>query len=117
MGTRFGHFAVFQYFSFIPLLGAMYYFYKVGESSICQRLYNSKVGNLIIRFIGGTCFEIYLVQSYLFTDKMNNLFPLNIVIMFLIIFVVAYLTKCLARFVSQTFKDAPYNWHEMVSLY
>ena len=71
-GTKYDNLGAMQYFSFIPLLCAMYYFYKVGNSNICKRLYNSKVGNFIIRFIGGLCFEIYLVQFYLFTDKMNN---------------------------------------------
>ncbi len=116
-GTKYDNLGAMQYFSFIPLLCAMYYFYKVGNSNICKRLYNSKVGYFIIRFIGGLCFEIYLVQFYLFTDKMNNLFPLNIVIMFLTIFAVAYLTRCFARFISQTFKDAPYNWREILSFY
>lgn len=116
-GMKYDSIGILQYFSFIPLLGTMYYFYKVGDSNIFKRLYNSKVGNFIIRFIGGLCFEIYLVQFYLFTDKMNGLFPLNIVFMFLIIFVVAYLTRCLARFISQTFKDVPYNWQDVVNIY
>lgn len=109
--------AVLQYFSFIPLLGTMYYFYKVGASKWAERLYKSKTGNFFIRFVGGLCLEIYLVQLFLLTDKMNHLFPLNIPIMFTIIFIVAYLTRCLARLISQTFKDTPYEWKKIVSLF
>lgn len=116
-GMRVKSLAVLQYFSFIPLLCTMYYFYKVGAGPLVARLYNSKAGNFFIRFVGGLCLEIYMVQHFLFTDKMNGIFPLNIVIMFLVIFVVAYLTRCLARFISQTFKDTPYDWKSMVSLY
>lgn len=116
-GMRVKCLAVLQYFSFVPLLCTMYYFYKVGAGPLVARLYNSKVGNFFIRFVGGLCLEIYMVQHFLFTDKMNGIFPLNIVIMFLVIFVVAYLTRCLARFISQTFKDTPYDWKSMVSLY
>lgn len=116
-GVRIKSIAVVQYFSFIPLLCAMYYFYKVGASSRAKRLYKSKVGNFFIRFVGGLCLEIYMVQHFLFTDKMNSLFPLNIVLMFVIIFIVAYLTRCLARLISQTFKDEPYEWRKIVSLY
>lgn len=116
-GMRFKSFAVAQYFSFLPLLSAMYYFYKVGASRLAERIYKSKMGNFFIRFVGGLCLEIYMVQFFLFTDKMNSLFPLNIVLMFLIIFVVAYLTRCLARFISQTFKDTPYDWRKMVDVY
>ncbi|MBQ6955584.1 MAG: acyltransferase [Bacteroidales bacterium] len=116
-GTHYRGLVVLQYFSFMPLLGAMYYFYKVGASKVAERIYNSKVGNFFIRFIGGLCLEIYLVQFFLFTDKMNSIFPLNILIMFLIIFAVAYLTRCLARLISQMFNDAPFDWRKMISLY
>ena len=116
-GLRIKSISFIQYFSFIPLLCAMYYFYKVGASSWAERLYKSKVGNFFIRFVGGLCLEIYMVQRFLFTEKMNSLFPLNIVIMFVIIFIAAYLTRCVARFISQTLKDAPYEWGKIVSLF
>lgn len=95
----------------------MYYFYKVGTSGWAERLYKSKLGNFFIRFVGGLCLEIYMVQHFLFTDNMNSLFPLNIALMFGIIFIVAYFTRCLARFISQTFKDAPYDWNKIISVY
>lgn len=116
-GMRFKSLVVLQYFSFIPLLGIMYYLYKLGKSKVAERLYNSRGGYFFIRFVGGLCLEIYLVQAFLFTDKMNNIFPLNIIIMFIIIIVVAYLTKCFARFLAETFKDTPYDWKKIVSKY
>lgn len=115
VGLRIRSIAVVQYFSFLPLLSSMYYFYKVGASHWAERLYKSKVGNIFIRFVGGLCLEIYMVQHFLFTDKMNSIFPLNIILMFIIIFIVAYLTRCLARLISQTFKDTPYDWKKMIS--
>ena len=116
-GIRIERLLVLQYVSFIPLLVAVYYFYKVGSSPWVKKLYESKVGKFFIRFVGGLCLEIYMVQFYLFTDKLNNIFPLNIILIFVLIVVVAYLVRCLARFISQTFKDAPYDWKKMVSLY
>ena len=117
VGLRVKNLVVLQYFSFIPLISIMYYLYKVGASRTAERLYRNRIGNFFIRFIGGLCLEIYMVQFFLFTDKMNALFPLNIVIMFLIIFIAAYITRCLARFISQTFKDTPYDWEKMVNWY
>lgn len=117
IGFKVRDFVIFQYFSFIPLLSVVYYFYKIGMSSWVHRLYKSKAGNFLIRFIGGLCLEIYMVQSFLFTDKMNSIFPLNIIIMFSIIIILAYFTRCLARFISQTFKDTPYEWNKIVALY
>lgn len=116
-GLRMKNLMVIHYFSFLPLLSTMYYFYKVGASHWAERVYKSKACNFFIRFIGGLCLEIYMVQHFLFTDKMNSIFPLNIVIMFIIIFIVAYLTRCLARFISQTFKDNPYEWKKIIDLY
>ena len=110
-------YAIWQYFSFIPLMTTVYYFYKVSNGPLVVKMYNSKVGNFLIRVIGGLCLEIYLIQGYLFTDKMNHLFPLNIFITFIIVFIAAYLVRCLSRFISQTFKDTPYDWGKIVDLY
>lgn len=109
--------AYIQFFSVFPLFGIMFYLYKVGSSKWIERIYNSKIGNFIIRVIGGLTLEIYLVQNYLFTDKMNHIFPLNILIMFVIIFVSAYIARCFSRILSQTFKDEPYNWNKVISMY
>lgn len=103
-----------QIWSLVPLLGVVYYMYKVCNSDALKRLYNSKVGGWVIKFIGGLCLEIYLVQGSLFTDKMNSIFPLNIPIMFLIIFIVAYLVRCCSRIFAQTFKDGEYDWKAVV---
>lgn len=117
VSTKIQRLAVIQYFTFLPLLATMFYFYKVGASHWMEKLYKSKVGNYFIRFVSGLCLEIYMVQPFLITDKMNSIFPLNIVIMFIIIFIAAYITRCLARFIAQTFKDSPYEWKQIVSWY
>ena len=41
---------------------------------------------------------------------MNFLFPLNIPLMMLIILVVSYMCRCLARIISQTFRTEDYEW-------
>ncbi len=99
-----------QTISILPMIGILFYAYKTFKSNFVLQAYNNqKFIKIPINLIGGLCLEIYLVQFYLFTDKMNCIFPLNIVIMFIIIFAVAYITRCLARLISQTFNDAPYN--------
>lgn len=117
LGIRMDNLVFLQYLSILPLLGTVYYFYKFGTSKFVEKIYHNKIGNFVIRFISGLCLEIYLVQEYLFTDKMNHLFPLNILIMFVIIFIAAYLTRCLSRFISQTFKDGNYNYKKIIDLY
>ena len=107
---RITHILQCQIISLLPLLGITFYFYKICNSQQLKRLYNNPYIGWCIRFIGGLCLEIYIVQYTLFTDSMNKIFPLNILIMFLIVFAVAYLLRCASRIFSQTFKDGDYDW-------
>lgn len=106
-----------QVFTFLPLMSYMYFFYKWGEGDFVRSIYSNKTGHFLIRFIGGLCLEVYLIQNLLFTDKLNFLFPLNLLIFFVVIVIAAYLLRCLARWISQTFKDEPYDWKKMVDIY
>ena len=109
-------FSELQIISLIPLLFIVYYFYKVCSSDTLKKWYTNKYIGWSIKFIGGLCLEIYLVQGTLFTDKMNHIFPINILIMFIIIFAVAYLLRCGSRIFSQTFKDGEYDWKAVFKL-
>lgn len=102
-----------QIISLLPLLYIVFYSYKVCCSKKLEKLYNNKIIGWLIKFIGSLCLEIYLVQYTLFTDRMNNIFPFNIIIMFVIIILVAYILRCFARFFSQTFKDEEYDWKQI----
>jgi hypothetical protein len=109
-------FSELQIISLIPLLFIVYYFYKVCSSDTLKKWYTNRYIGWGIKLIGGLCLEIYLVQGTLFTDKMNHIFPINVLIMFFIIFVVAYLLRCVARIFSQTFKDGEYDWKAVFKL-
>ena len=67
--------------------------------------------------IGSLCLEIYLVQPIILTDSLNNIFPLNLLLMFVFIFTGAYLLRCISRIWMQTFKDADYDWKAIVKPY
>ena len=114
---KFEQVAFLHVFTIIPLLLMLYFLYLWADGTWAKSLYLSRVGNFIIRFIGGLCLEIYLIQNWLITDVLNFLFPLNILIITVIIILAAYLVRCLARFLGQTFKEAPYDWRKMVSPY
>ena len=105
-----------QIVSLVPLFYIVYYSYKVCNSETMKRLYNNRILGWCMKFIGGLCLEIYLVQYTLFTDKMNSIFPLNIILMFVIIISVAYILRCVARIFSQTFKDGDYDWKAIIKL-
>ena len=107
----------FQVISLLPLLGVTYYFYKVCKSNSFLNLYENRFTGPIVKTISGLCLEIYLVQEVLFTDKFNDLFPLNLLLVFVIILVTAYILRCMARCFSQTFREADYEWKQIFSVY
>ena len=68
----------------------------------------------LIRFIAALTLEIYLVGFVLCITSLNNIFPFNIIIVFGIIVLVAYVVKVISNFVVQTFDKNRYNWKQMV---
>ena len=104
-------------FTILPLLTFSYALHKLCTAKITERIYANKYAHIAIMTIGGLCLEIYLVQPRLLTDKFNSIFPFNLIIMFLIIFVSAYLLRCLSRIWMQTFKDGEYDWKAIIKLY
>lgn len=117
LGLKIQSIEYIEVFNFIPLLFAVYYLYQWGNGDFAKSLYNSKIGYFFIRFIGGLCLEVYLIQSYIIKDSLNFLFPLSIPIIFCAIILAAYISRCFARFISQTFKEAPYNWKKLFDRY
>ena len=101
----------------VPFLaGIVYYFWRCCNAEWLKSVYESKTGNWLIMAIGGLCLESYLIQFSLFTDKLNFLFPLNIPLMMLIILVVSYVCRCLARIISQTFRTEDYEWKRVFEI-
>lgn len=109
--------APLQIVTLLPLLGVVFYFYKWCHAGFWKKLYANRIGHAIVMTISGLCLESYLIQFSVFTTKMNNIFPLNLPIMVVIVLLAAFLCKCLARFFSQTFKEGDYDWKEMVKPY
>lgn len=102
-----------QILSLVPLLGIVIYFYKLCNSARMFAVYNSKIAGTIIKLVSGLCLEVYFVQDVVFTDKLNSLFPLNILILFVPILFLAYILRCLARLFTQTFREGDYVWKDI----
>lgn len=109
-------FAPWQILSLLPLMGIVVYTYKCCSAQCITKIYNTKVGNWIILFVGGLCLESYLIQNSLFTDKFNDIWPFNLIIIIVIILICSYFVRCLSRFFSQTFRKEDYEWKKIFSL-
>lgn len=100
--------------SIIPLLYITYSLYCVCNAKILTNIYNTKIVGGILFIVSQLCLEVYLIQKFLFTDSLNNLFPLNVPVIMLVVIIAAYLVKTLAEFISQTFRTEPYEWNKML---
>ena len=109
--------APYQIVTLLPLAGVIYYFHKICSASLFKRIYNHRLGNAIIMTVSGLCLESYLIQSNVITDKFNNLFPLNLPIVMLLVLLVSYCCRCLARIFAQTFSQGTYEWRKVFVLY
>lgn len=99
-----------QYISLIPLLGITYYSYIVCSSKYLEKIYKMPVFNQLIYIIGGLCLESYLIQRYIFTDKLNFLFPLNIPIIMILVLISSYLVNFVSNVFAQTFQKEDYDF-------
>lgn len=109
---------IIQLFSILPLLGISYFFFHWCKSKPMENLFNHSLLNPVFRFIGGLCFEIYLVQYTLFHNiHLQASYPLNIIIIWLLIFLWAYLLHVFTNFFTQTIKDQDYEWRDIFKVY
>ncbi len=101
----------------IPLVVFAYCLFELCSRKWPSKLYNKEWVHWIVRFMGGLCLEVYIVQPKIITDKFNNIFPFNLILIFIAIILAAYLLRSLGRIWSQTFKDEDYNWKEFIKPY
>lgn len=100
------------------LIGVVYFIYRVCSSTGVTSLYLSKFLHKPMYWISALCLEIYLCGglAFKFGKELIGIFPLNIVITFLIIFAISYVVKVLSNFLSQTFKSEDYDIKKMLTL-
>ena len=115
-GVKWTWVAHLQIITLIPLLGITYYLYELCNTDCVLGFYAKKWPHRIIYWIGALCLEIYLCQRSIFTGAMNSIFPLNVLIMFILVCLFAYVIKILSNWFSQTFRSEPYDWKSMVKL-
>ncbi len=112
--------AQLQLLSLLPLMGVVIYTYKICSNETVTAFMKTKTG-LCMRFIAGLCLESYIVQWDIITDPILStylmpLFPVNLIITFFIIIVMAYIIRCLGRIVSQIFEKEDFDWKAVVEL-
>lgn len=92
-----------------PLNIFIYYLYYWLTSIQLNKIKDKKWLWHPIYWIGSLSLEIYVVQFSVITDRFNNLFPLNTIIIFIQIFIVAYILRICSNFFTQTFSNESYS--------
>ncbi len=116
IGERNSTLSQFQIITIVPLLGFTYYLYKLSNTNAMTQLYNNKVCHWVIMTISGLCLEVYLCQFAVITSNLNNLFPVNLLIVFFGVLILAYIVRSVGRWFAQTFQKEDYDWREIVKL-
>jgi peptidoglycan/LPS O-acetylase OafA/YrhL len=114
LSTKYAIFNLLQIITLIPLVSIVVSMYGLSKSQYANALLLNKYIKWIVMFIGNLCLEIYLTQTYLLRMDLRIPFPINYISMFIMIFLAAYVLRCLARLFSQTFSKEDYDWKEIV---
>lgn len=105
-----------QILGLLPLHTFVYYLYKVSCYNWCDRLFHKRGIRWIFIVPASLTLEIYIVQFHVITNKLNFLFPLNLLIIFFIICVAAYILHVCTSFVLQVINKENFNWGNLLKL-
>ena len=106
-----------QLFTIIPLAGICWFLWRMCCSDFITRCLNTRWIGAPILFVGGLCLEIMIAQGYVFTTRLNDLFPLNIPIIMVAVVLFSYFVRCVGRLVEQTFQKEDYDWRAIIAPY
>lgn len=109
-------FCHFQIVSLLPLLAAIYWIYQLCNTEKVSSLLSKKYIGWSIIFISGLTLEIYMVQYALFTNRFNYMFPSNIILIYIVIFITAYFLKCLSRIFTMIFSEKQLDFKDIFTI-
>ncbi|MDY4173771.1 MAG: acyltransferase family protein [Bacteroidales bacterium] len=96
----------FQMVSLLPLMAAIYYLFVICSDKKLLKVFDMPIVGNVVYVISSLTLEIYLVQYAIFTDRLNSIFPLNIFVVYLAIFAVAYILKCFSNLFTLVFSNS-----------
>ena len=100
----------------LPLIIACVGLYIMFHSQFVKKIMEySFIRNLVL-VICAVSLESYMIQFSIITDKLNNLFPLNILILITTIIVVSIIIRVFSKLILQTFSKDNYNVKELINI-
>lgn len=112
-----GKYYYMQIAGLLPLIGFLYYLFKAVSHIRIPKKNSLKIIHNSVLYLSSLTLEIYIVQFDFITDKFNAVFPLNTIVIFLIICIAAYALRILTSLCLQTLSDNPYNIKQALRLF
>ena len=103
----------FQLISLMPLLSTIYWLFVFCDAAKVARIFDKSWMGRPVYFISTLTLEVYMVQYALFTDRFNDIFPWNILLTYILIFLIAYFLKCSSNLFSLLFKEDRITWEKV----
>ncbi len=114
---HFWHYDWLMITTLIPLGYICLNFYRLCSLERFKHYFETTKVGWAMGAIGGLCLEVYLTQPFVRTTAINNLFPLNLIIIFVGILLAAYIVRAFGRFFQQTFSSEDgYQWKEILKV-
>lgn len=104
----------FQIVSSLPLMSCAFFVFLLGESKLVVKIDKTKFGGNLIYILGSICLESYLIQSYIITDRFNDIFPINIIIVVALVLISSYLIHIIAEITRQIMDSNPFDWKKIL---
>lgn len=100
----------------LPLWSMTYFLFRVCSTDRIIRIYEIPAVRRPVYWISCICLEVYLVQFVFFREEYSGHFPLNVLVVFLAIFLLAYVVKVLGNIILQIFKEEEFDWKAAFTL-
>ena len=105
-----------QILALLPLHSFVYYAYKVASYGWVNKCFGMKYIGKGMSVIASLTLEIYVVQFMIITNQFNRLFPLNTIIVFMLICVAAYFLKVVTSIFLSIMSTEPFRIKEIVKI-
>lgn len=100
----------------IPLICACVGLYIMFNSQFVKKIMGYDLMRNFVLVICAVSLESYMIQFSIITDKLNSLFPLNLLILISTIIVVSIIIRVFSKLILQTFAKDNYNVKELINI-
>ena len=104
----------YQLISIIPLMTTCWFLWRLANTGFAAKIMNTRSIGVPMRFVGGLCLEILICQGFIFTTRLNHIFPWNILLIMMGVTLFAYVVRTFSRALLQTFQKDDYDWRAMI---